>query len=144
MDNKKIIIITGVSGSGKSLALNTFEEMGYYVCDNLAPQLIKSLVKLLEPNVAIPGIAVVIDKRSGELFGDAMACINDLKRSEPQGFYSPVVIYLDCAEEELIRRFRETRRKHPLSSPDINIISAIRNEKSFLEDIRGNADKIIG
>ncbi len=143
MDNKQLIIITGLSGSGKSLALNSFEEMGYYVCDNLAPQLLLSLAGLLSSNVAIPGLAVVIDKRSGELFEETLSCIKGLKEKPAEGFYSPVVIYLDCAEEELIRRFRETRRKHPLSTPDINVTSAIRNEKAILENVRGNADRII-
>ncbi|MBR4748190.1 MAG: RNase adapter RapZ [Abditibacteriota bacterium] len=143
MKTKRIVIITGVSGSGKSLALNSLEEMGYYVCDNLAPQLLPSLVDLLSPNEAIPGLAVVIDKRSGELFDEALTCVKELKSRPTAGFVSPVVLYLDCAEEELIRRFRETRRKHPLSSPDISILDAIRNERAVLQDMRGAADRII-
>lgn len=143
MKIKNLIFITGLSGSGKSMALDTFEDLNYYVLDNIPPILIPDMAKLLSANEALSGLAVVIDRRCGELFDDFIPILNKLREDHIENFNPAFLLYLDCSRTEIIRRFKETRRKHPLTNANTSVSNAIEKEKIILEDVRANSDLII-
>ncbi len=134
-----IIIVTGLSGAGKSQAVNCMEDLGYYCIDNMPPALIKNFMDLiLRDKVTIEKAAFVIDIRGGEFFDDLKASLIDLKNSGIKF----KIMFLEASDEILIRRFNETRRTHPLASAG-NTLEGITEERKRLEEIRKIADYII-
>jgi len=135
------VIITGMSGAGKSLAIRAFEDMGFFCIDNLPPQFLPKIAELASAsNDKITRIAAVVDIRGGELFDDFKDVLNDLKK----GTYNFKLLFLDAHDNILVQRYKETRRKHPLSfESDGSILEAIQKEREKLEDIKRYADFII-
>ncbi len=134
-----LVIITGMSGAGRSEAIHTFEDLGYFCIDNLPPSLIGSLVELT--NLAgsrITDVAVVCDARGLEFFADFWG---ELERLERDGVPYRL-LFLEADDEALVGRFKETRRRHPLSGSG-TVLDGIQAERDLLEDFRGRADFII-
>ncbi len=139
MRERRFILITGFSGAGKSGALHSFEDLGFFSMDNLPPALIPKFAELcIQSEGKIKLVALVCDIRGGELFNGLFEALD---RLEDMGF-NYEILFLEATEEVLIRRFKETRRRHPLAERG-SIVEAIREEKSLLEDIRGKADVIV-
>ncbi|MDR2162410.1 MAG: RNase adapter RapZ [Clostridiales Family XIII bacterium] len=135
----EIIIITGMSGAGKSLAADCFEDIGYYCIDNLPPSLIGNFVDLIaQRKQKVSKVAFVTDVRGGEFFGDLKENLNDLKR---RGI-AYKVLFFDAGDKALIRRFSEHRRNHPLGDGR-TYEEAIQAEREALEPIRRIADHMI-
>jgi len=133
------VLITGFSGAGKSCALHSFEDLGYFSMDNLPPALIPKFAELcIQSAGKLSCVALVCDIRGGELFHGLFEALD---RLEEMGF-NYEVLFLDASSEELVRRFKETRRRHPLAERG-TIIAAIQEEKKLLENIRGKADMLI-
>lgn len=135
-EEMRIVIITGLSGAGKSKAVECMEDLGYYCIDNLPPQLMNDFVSLGGND--IKKVAFVMDIRGGEFFDDLKNGIEELKQT---GIHYSIV-FLEASEEVLIRRYKETRRIHPVSK-DGNILDGILKEKEKLKGIRDIADYII-
>lgn len=134
------IIVTGKSGAGKSIAVSALEDIGYYCIDNLPPQLIPNVAELGKSNEKFGKIAVVTDMRGGALFSDIFSCLDEL--TEKQIKYK--ILFITASESELIRRYRETRRKHPLSDNlDLPISSLVKLEAEKLDPVLQKADYII-
>ena len=134
-----IVIITGLSGAGKSQAVRCFEDLGYYCVDNLPPSLLPKFVELcLQSEGKIPRIALVIDIRGGRFFDSLFESLDSLNQ---QGIYYEI-LFLEAADEILVRRFKESRRRHPLS-PLGRVLEGIAQERQRLEELRGRANKII-
>lgn len=131
----KIIIVSGRSGSGKSISLHLLEDLGYYCIDNLPATLIPQLVEHLKESYE--KIAVGIDARN--LPRDLDEFYNIIKKFEDKSIHCEI-IYLDAEDTTLIKRFNETRRKHPLSDKHTSLAEAILKEKSLLEPIAHLAD----
>lgn len=140
---KQLIILTGMSGSGKSLAINTFEDLDFFRIDNLPPNLIPDAVNLWAPPREPENLAIVADVRSGQFFDELLGVCRSLRENQPEHFARPVLLFLDTSDAELIKRFKETRRKHPLITGKRGITQAIRLERDMLADLRENADKTI-
>lgn len=139
MEDIRFVIITGLSGAGKTEAIRSFEDMGYFCVDNLPPALLPKFVELCaQPGSKILKIALVIDIRGGEFF-DTVA--EALDRLGDMGFGYDV-LFLEASDEVLIRRFKETRRRHPLA-PTGSILEGITAERSRLETLRSRATKLI-
>lgn len=135
----KIVIITGLSGAGKSEVLNVLEDRGFYCMDNLPPALLLDFVKLCErAQYVIDKIALVLDIRSGEFFGDLFENLDELKT---KGFEYEL-LFLDSSEKILIKRFKELRRPHPLNLEG-SIIDGIEKERDLLKRVKQEADYII-
>ncbi len=135
----RFVLITGFSGAGKSVALHCFEDMGFFSMDNLPPALIPKFAELCTQSEGkINRVALVCDIRGGELFDGLFEAMDTL---EEMGF-DPEILFLEASEDILIRRFKETRRRHPLSQRG-TILDAIREEKVLLEAIKGKADIIL-
>lgn len=135
----RFVIITGLSGAGKSETIKCFEDLGYFCVDNLPPVLIPKFAELCAQSEGrINRIALVIDIRGGSFFDDVF---DSLETLEQNGFTFEIV-FLEAREEILIRRFKESRRKHPLSNTG-GISDGIKAEKEKLEPIRGKASIII-
>lgn len=132
-----VVIITGVSGSGMSSALKSFEDLGYFAIDNLPAQLIPIFVRLCDESREIERTAFVVDVRSREFLSLFPRIHNELK----QKGVNVTVLFLEADDEVLLRRYSETRRPHPL--PDQNVRQAIRQERELLSDIRDLADHVI-
>lgn len=134
-----VIIITGLSGAGKSHALKTLEDLGYFCVDNLPPSLIPKFMELcsgaVEPRHKI---ALVVDIRGGEFFQDLSNAMSDMKASGIR----PVILFLEADDDTLIRRYKLTRRRHPLS-PHGGILEGIRDERARLQGIRNQASTIV-
>ncbi|SRR6266702_3633796 len=130
----KLVMITGLSGSGKITALKVFEDMGYYCVDNLPAELIPSFAQLIEDSRDNKNAAIVIDIREGSRLEQLPAIIGDLKKK-----LDVTLIYLDTSDKVLVRRFSETRRPHPLGSVD-SVPTSIISERRRLEPIRNIAD----
>lgn len=139
----RLIVISGLSGSGKSVALNTLEDEGFYCIDNLPTGLIGPLVEqLLGGNMAIhERVAVGIDARSD--VGDLRAFPELLDRLRDRDGLSVEVVFLQTATDTLLRRFSETRRKHPLSRDGMPLVEAIALEQDILSGISEQADLLI-
>jgi UPF0042 nucleotide-binding protein len=135
----KTIIVTGLSGAGKSQAMNCLEDLGYYCVDNMPPMLIDSFIKLTsEGSSQFEKAAFAIDVRIGDLFSDIEKSLDELAAKGIE--YK--ILFLEASEGVLIRRFNETRRKHPLAE-DKNTVHGIRKERELLRSLRERADYVI-
>lgn len=135
----EFLVITGMSGAGKSQAMNVLEDMGYYCMDNLPPALLTNFAELcLESKEEIDKVAVVVDIRSGEFFDHlfkGLQGLNDMGINHR-------ILFLNAKPEILVKRFKELRRPHPLN-PEGSIIEGIEEERKLLYDIKRRADHII-
>ena len=135
----EIVIVTGMSGAGKSAALNVFEDIGYYAMDNLPPALIKEFVNLIKSSKDnIDKIAIVVDIRTKSLYAQLIDEVLYLREDGE----NVSILFLDSKDEILIKRYKELRRPHPLSKTG-NIISGIERERKLLEKVKTNSTYII-
>ncbi len=134
----EVLIVTGMSGAGRSTAANALEDLGWYVVDNLPPQMLKPLLDLTQLAAgALPRVAVVVDVRGRDLFAnlpEAMEALRERRQIR--------LMFLDAADDVLVRRFEAVRRPHPLQG-DGTILDGIRLERARLAAARENADVII-
>ena len=135
----EIVVITGLSGSGKSLATRAFEDMGYFCVDNLPVALIPVFADLCARRPDLRRAALVVDVREGTFLGEFPAIFDALRRT--QGLRARL-LFFEADDEALIRRFSETRRPHPLGSGG-SLEEGIRREREMLEPLRVRADLII-
>lgn len=134
----EVTVLSGLSGAGRSEAGKALEDLGWYVIDNLPPQLVGQMVTLaLNPANLISRIALVMDARGGASFEEAEDALEAL--GESVAFR---LIFLEASDEELVRRFDATRRRHPLTT-DQNVIAGIREERRLMQGFRERADLII-
>src|SRR3954466_15467208 len=134
-----LVVITGFSGAGKSTAMQVFEDAGYFCVDNLPPEMILKLVEVLaHPGSKVERAAVVSDVRGGELFE---ALVGVLAALEASGI-AHRVLFLDADEETLLTRYKETRRRHPLS-PSGTVPTGIAAERALLGPLKAGADLVI-
>ncbi|NLV88223.1 MAG: RNase adapter RapZ [Tissierellia bacterium] len=132
----EFLVITGMSGAGKSQAMKVMEDMNYYCMDNLPPALLTKFAELcIESKRDIEKVAVVVDIRSGEFFDNLF---NGLEELEKMGI-SYKILFLDASDNTLIKRYKELRRPHPLN-PDGSIIEGIREERNLLHEVKKRAD----
>jgi RNase adapter protein RapZ len=135
----RFVIITGLSGAGKSQALRCLEDLGYFCVDNLPATLIPKFAEACyQTEGKIDRIALVIDIRGGQFFDDLFVSLNFLKE---QGLKYEI-LFLDASDEALIKRFKESRRKHPLA-PDGRILNGITKERNRLKEVKDRANNII-
>lgn len=134
---KQFVLVTGLSGSGKTLALHLLEDLNFFCVDNLPAVLLPQFAEVCDTR-QIRKIAVVIDIRGGEFFPQLASSLELVKRKK----FSFEILYLEASDEILVRRFSETRRKHPLS-PTGRVLEGIQQERKLLYELRGAADKII-
>ncbi|MHB0912836.1 MAG: RNase adapter RapZ [Armatimonadota bacterium] len=136
----QLVIVTGMSGAGKTLAIRAFEDMGYFCVDNLPPQLLPKLRDLYKASGEQSGdIAAVVDVRAKDLFPEIIKTFPELSN----GYERARVLFLDASDEVLVQRFKETRRRHPLFDKCHGILESISTERKMLEDLKEFADKII-
>jgi UPF0042 nucleotide-binding protein len=134
-----LVVITGFSGAGKSTAMNVFEDAGYFCVDNLPPEMIRSLVELfVHEGSKVERAAVVSDVRGGVYFEALRAVVDDL---DALGL-SHHVLFLEAAEQTLVTRYKETRRRHPLA-PEGSVAAGVAAERALLEPLRSQADLVI-
>jgi RNase adapter protein RapZ len=133
------VVITGFSGAGKSTAMNVFEDAGYFCVDNLPPEMIRSLVELfVHKGSKVERAAVVSDVRGGVYFEALRAVVDDL---DALGL-THHVLFLEAAEQALVTRYKETRRRHPLA-PEGSVAAGVAAERALLEPLRSRADLVI-
>ncbi|MET0673842.1 MAG: RNase adapter RapZ [Microbacterium pygmaeum] len=134
----EVLIVTGMSGAGRSTAADALEDLGWYVVDNLPPQMLRPLLDLTALAAsALPRVAVVVDVRGRDLFAELPEITRALRRGRPVR-----VMFLDASDEVLVRRFEAVRRPHPLQG-DGTILDGIRLERDRLAVVRESADVIV-
>ena len=135
-DKRRIFIITGMSGAGKSQALKIFGDLGFYCVDNLPLALFGDFIKYVRANGEIQNIALGIDVREGDRLKQMPKLISALPKED----FTVKVIFLDAAEDCLVRRFSETKHKHPIHK---KLAAAIAHEREVMNPIKTAADKVI-
>ncbi len=135
----RFVIITGLSGAGKSYAIKCFEDMGYFCVDNLPTTLLPTFAELCaQSSRQIRRIALGIDVREGEYLAHLVETLRELKAKG----HAIEVLFLEAGDESLVRRYNETRRRHPLAA-DGNVLDGIRAERKALAHVREIADRIV-
>jgi UPF0042 nucleotide-binding protein len=139
-DRRRVLLISGLAGAGRTTALRALEDLGYEAIDNLPLEFLPHLVSGIASGDAQEPVAIGIDSRSRGFSSAAFLKGIDALRADPQ--FEIVLLFLDCADEVLIRRFTETRRRHPLA-PDRNAADGIAQERTLMLAIQGAADLLI-
>jgi len=135
----QFVIITGLSGAGKTQAIRSLEDIGFFCVDNLPPMLIEKFAELVwQSEGKINRVALVIDIRGGDFFDKTLDALGHLEEAG----YGYTILFLEASDDTLIRRFKETRRRHPLAWHG-RISEALREERRRLEELRGRAQRII-
>ena len=137
----ELLIVTGMSGAGKSQAANALEDLGYYCVDNIPPSLIQAFVDLSKHgNSELNRLAIVTDVRGGELFSSINRVLDEL--TEKGVPYK--ILFLDATDEVLVRRYKENRRKLPLcTGSSLSVAEAVKKERKILQKLRMRADYIV-
>ena len=137
----EFVIVTGLSGAGKSRAVDALEDIGFYCVDNMPPKLLSKFAELcLQSQEKLSRVAIVIDSRGGRLFRGLFDELDAMR--EQGGSYK--ILFLECEDQVLARRFKETRRKHPLASENGgSVLKAIEAERQLLRSARTRADYLI-
>ncbi len=136
-----LLIVTGMSGAGKTQAANALEDMGYYCVDNIPPLIIPSFVDLFSGRSnEYNKLAIITDIRGGALFGQIMEVLESLRQAAADF----KILFLTASEEIIIRRYKENRRSHPLCQTEsITLLEAVKKERKILDQIRKSADYVI-
>lgn len=136
----KVVIISGLSGAGKTRAADWFEDQGYYCIDNMPPQLVKNFLELsLQSDNHIEKAAFVADVRGGEFFDELEACVDALQKMEG---VDSTLLFVEASINTIVKRYNETRRMHPLTGGRATA-KVIEEEKEMLEGVRNKADYIL-
>jgi UPF0042 nucleotide-binding protein len=139
-EQQDVLIVTGMSGAGRSTVGNALEDLGWYVVDNLPAQMLRPLIDLAErAGDSLPKIAAIIDVRGGRLFSEAQEAVRALQESMPTKVR---VLFLDATDAALVRRFEQVRRPHPLQGSG-TLLDGILAERSRMEELRESSDIII-
>ncbi|WP_261810197.1 RNase adapter RapZ [Levilactobacillus humaensis] len=133
------VIITGMSGAGKTVAMQSFEDLGYFCVDNLPPTLLPKFWDLIRESGKISKVALVIDLRSRAFYDEIVRMLNDVA---VHGSMNAQVLFLDASDEELVSRYKETRRSHPLARNG-RVMEGIQRERTLLASIRQAAQLVI-
>lgn len=137
-ETQELLIVTGMSGAGRSTAGNALEDHGWYVVDNLPPQMLRPLVELAQrAGSSLPRIAAVVDVRGGKLFTDVQDAIEALRDST-----AVRVLFLEATDDALVRRFEQVRRPHPLQGNG-TLLDGISEERARMAEIRASSDMVI-
>ena len=131
-------IITGLSGAGRSEAAKCFEDLGYFVVDNLPPALIGKMAELAASAGSPARVAIVADVRGGVFFGELSRGLEDLKAQK----IPYRILFLEASDDDLVKRYEATRRRHPLASED-RVVEGIRKERLMMQSLKESADLII-
>jgi len=135
----QLVVVTGLSGAGRSTAAKCLEDLGWFVVDNLPPSLLPTMVDLgSRSQGAVGRIAVVVDVRSRAFSSDLRTAVDEIER---RGVH-PRVLFLEASDEALVRRFESVRRPHPLQG-DSRLVDGILRERDLLRDLRGSADLVL-
>lgn len=132
------LLITGLSGAGRSEAAHSLEDLGYFVVDNLPPALLPTMAELVSRPGGPSQVAIVVDARGGVFFGELSKALDELQQLRVD--YR--ILFLEAADEDLVNRYEATRRRHPLAPAD-RVVEGIRKERLMMESLRGDADLII-
>lgn len=136
----ELIIITGMSGAGKTVAIQSLEDLGYFCVDNLPPVLIPKFLELIEQSAGpMTRVALGLDLRGREFFDAVFQFLDELEHKQQFRYQ---ILYLDASDEVLVNRYKETRRKHPLAGNGLPL-EGIRQERKLLEGLKGKAHQII-
>jgi RNase adapter protein RapZ len=135
----ELILVSGMSGAGRSSAADVLEDLGWFVVDNLPPELLPTIVKLLGGGDGpVSKIAVAVDVRSGSFFAALQSGLEALRARGVR----PTLLFLEASDEVLVRRYESVRRPHPLQG-DARVLDGIAREREILADLRGDADLVI-
>jgi RNase adapter protein RapZ len=132
------LLITGLSGAGRSEAAHSLEDLGYFVVDNLPPALLPTMAELVPRPGGPSRVAIVVDARGGVFFGELSKALDELQQLRVD--YR--ILFLEAADDHLVNRYEATRRRHPLAPAD-RVVEGIRKERLMMESLRGDADLII-
>ena len=136
----ELVIITGMSGAGKTVAVQSFEDLGYYCVDNLPPELLVTFLALMKDSEKkITRIAVVMDLRGREFFDSLIETLDVLLEEED---LLARILYLDSDDATLVRRYKESRRSHPLAPQGIPL-AGIQRERARLSESKGRANTVV-
>ena len=136
----KMVIVTGMSGAGKSSVLRLFEDMGYYCMDNIPPRLINNFLDLTRSaSKPMTRVALGVDIRGGAFFEDLQSTVESLKKEKDM---EVTTLFLTASDETLVRRYKELRRPHPMDKAG-NIFDGIQREKNFLAHLRQTSDVLV-
>ena len=138
MYNPEVLIVSGMSGAGRSTAARALEDLGWFVIDNLPPSVLKSALNDVKLQGVATHIAVVVDVRGGKLFANLDKALTEVKNDN----WQVRVLYLEASDVSLVRRFEGSRRPHPLQG-DGRVLDGLQNERKLLGDLRANADVVI-
>lgn len=137
-ERQRITIVTGMSGAGRSTACKAFEDLDWFVVDNLPPQMIRPLIEVAgHARESLPKVAVAMDIRGGRLLEQFDALVGELRSS-----HDVTVLFLDASDDTLVRRYESSRRPHPLQGEG-TVLDGIRKERARLAEIRAGADLVI-
>lgn len=135
----EVVIITGMSGAGKTVAIQSFEDMGYYCIDNMPPELLPTFWELTQQSGRFSKVALVMDLRMKDFFKQVEGAVSQVEETP---YIVKKVLFLDAKEEELVSRYKESRRSHPLAQ-DGRVIEGIQQEKELLANIKRKAQLVI-
>ena len=138
MKDIRLVVLSGPSGSGKSTAINALEDSGYFCVDNLPVSLLPKFMELLEQSSEITRVAVVVDVREREFLKGFTRVFRGLKEAG----YNAELLYLEAADEAIVRRFSETRRRHPLAGEESPLEGVIK-ERGLLVEVKSHADRVV-
>ncbi|GAA1632037.1 RNase adapter RapZ [Leucobacter chromiireducens] len=139
VSTQEILIVTGMSGAGRSTVANTLEDLGWYVVDNLPLTMLKTLADMADRSGgALPRIAAVVDVRGRDLFADIQHTVTELRENA-----TVRVVFLDATDEILVRRYESVRRPHPLQGEAGSLLDGIRLERERLQELRASSDVVI-
>ncbi|MGO3652471.1 RNase adapter RapZ [Vagococcus sp.] len=139
IDSLKLVVITGMSGAGKTVAIQSFEDMGYFCIDNLPPSLIPKFWELIKESGKIAKIALVIDLRSRAFFEEIQSMLIEIENTK---LVDTSILFLDASDKELVSRYKETRRTHPLAMDGL-VTEGIMTERSMLTALKSEAQLVI-
>ncbi|WP_099222675.1 RNase adapter RapZ [Listeria costaricensis] len=135
----QLVIITGMSGAGKTVAMQSLEDLGYFCVDNLPPSLLPKFWELMKESGKMNRIALVMDLRGREFFDSIQSALDELDNTS---FITTKILFLDADDQVLVSRYKETRRHHPLA-PTGSITEGIEAEREMLSDLKGRAQLVI-
>ena len=134
-----LVIVTGMSGAGKTVAIQSFEDLGYFTIDNMPPSLVPKVIELVKHSEQTSKIALVVDMRSRLFFDEVNVILDNLESNQELNFK---ILFLDATDGELVSRYKETRRSHPLAA-DGRVLDGIKLERELLSPLKSLSQNVV-